>query len=135
LVIEVAQQEMKKNGEWGRLKSLPDSYYKPENLHDPEDQRIMALLLGSQNATGYYYGYGYYGRGIFRILPGPVQVHLIELLCHTGRCFLRKTVSGVVENPLQWEDGEPWEFCLSVEKDASARAYEQLSPARADRGC
>ena len=54
LVIEVAQQEMKKNGEWGRLKSLPDSYCKPENLRDPEDQRIMALLLGSRDATGWY---------------------------------------------------------------------------------
>ncbi len=124
LVIEVAQQEMKKNGEWGRLKSLPDSYYKPENLRDPEDQRIMALLRGSQNATGLY-GYPgyYYAGGVFRVLPGPAQEHLMELLCRTRRCFLRKTTFGSAGTPLQWEDGGPWEFCLSAEKDASARAY------------
>jgi hypothetical protein len=44
---------MRKNGEWGQLKSFPD-YCKLENLRDPKDQRIMALLLGSQDATSYY---------------------------------------------------------------------------------
>jgi len=124
LVIEVACQEMKKNGEWGRLKSLPD-YCKPENLRDPEDQRIMALLLGSQDATGYYYGYPnyYYGRGTRRILPGPVQEYLMPLLCRMGRCFLRQTASDPIGIPLQWDDGEPWEFCLSAEKNTSGRAY------------
>ncbi|MDI6809695.1 MAG: DEAD/DEAH box helicase [Candidatus Eisenbacteria bacterium] len=125
LIIEAAHQEMKKSGEWGQLKSYSDSYGKPENLRDPEDRRIMALLLGSRDATGYYYGYsGYYGRGAFRrILPGPVQEHLMELLCRTGRCFLRKTASGPGESPLQWDDREPWELCLGAEKDASGQAY------------
>jgi hypothetical protein len=124
LVIEVMQQEMKKSREWGRLKSIPD-YCKPENLRDPEDQRIMALLLGSQDATGYYYSYSNYynGRGARRILPGPVQEQLMPLLCRTGRCFLRQTASNPVVSPLQWDDGEPWEFCLSAEKDTSGRAY------------
>ncbi len=127
LVIEATYREMKKNGQWGQLKSLPDSYYKPEIRRDPEDQHIMALLLGSQDATEYYYGYsgyGYYGRGLFRILPGPVQEHLMERLCRTGRCFLRKTVSSPAgEGPLRWDDGEPWEFFLSAEKEASSRVY------------
>jgi len=124
LVIEVMQQEMKKNGEWGRLKSLPN-YCKLQNLRDPEDQRIMALLLGSQDATSYYYSYPnyYYGRGARRILPGPVQEHLMPLLCRTGRCFLRQSASDSVGPPLQWDDGEPWEFCLSAERDTSGRTY------------
>ena len=124
LVIELMLQEMKKNGEWGRLKSLPD-YCKPENLRDPDDQRIMALLLGSQDATSYYYGYSsyYYARGARRILPGPVQEQLMPQLCRTGRCFLRQTASDPIGSPLQWDDGEPWEFCLSAEKNTSGRAY------------
>jgi len=124
LVIEVMQQEMKKNGEWGRLKSIPD-YCKPENLRDPEDRHIMALLLGSQDANGYYYGYPnyYYGRGSRRILPGPMQEQLMPLLCRTERCFLRQTASDPVGSPLGWDDGEPWEFCLSAEKDTSGRNY------------
>lgn len=124
LVIEVVQQEMKKNGEWGRLKSL-SGYYKPENLRDPEDHRIITFLLGSQDSTGDYYGYAgyYYGRGIYRILPGPMQEHLMQMLCRTGRCFLRQTASNPVGSPLQWDDGEPWEFCLSAEKDSSGRNY------------
>jgi len=124
LVIEVAQQEMKKNGEWGRLKSIPGLYWRPENLRDPEDQRIMAMLLGARDATGLYGYPGYYGSGsLRRILPGPMQEHLMGLLCRTGRCFLRKTAAGPGESLLQWDDGEPWEFYLSAEKDPSARAY------------
>ncbi len=124
LAIEVSQQEMKKNGEWGRFKSYPDSYSKAENLRDPEDQRIMALLRGSRGADSFYYGYSYYGKGsVHTILPGPVQEELMELLCRTGRCFLRKTPSGSCERPLQWDDGEPWEFCLSADKDETTRVY------------
>lgn len=124
LVIVVAYREMRKNGEWGQLKSFPD-YCKPENLRDLEDQRIMALLLGSQDATGYYYSYPgyYYGRGARRILPGPIQEQLMPLLCYTERCFLRQTASDPVGSPLRWDGGEPWEFCLSAEKDTSGRNY------------
>ncbi len=125
LVIEVTHREMKKDGEWGQLKSSTDLYCKPENLSDPEDQRIMALLLGSRDATGWYGYPGYsYGRGPFRrILPRPMQEHLMVLLCRTGRCFLRKAAFGPGESLLQWDDGGPWEFCLSAVKDTSARAY------------
>jgi len=123
LGIEVMQQEMKKNGEWGRLKSL--SYFKPENLRDPEDQRIMAMLFGSQEANGYYYSSSsyYYGKGALRILPRPMQEQLMPLLCPTGRCLLRQAASDPVGSPLRWDDGEPWEFCLSAEKDTSGENY------------
>jgi superfamily II DNA or RNA helicase len=124
LIIEAAYREMKKKGGWGQLKSLPD-YFKPSNLHDPEDQRIMAFLLGSQDVNGYYYGYSSYSyrRGAHRILPGPMQEHLMQLLCYTGRCFLRQSASDPAGSPLKWDDGEPWEFCLSVEKDTAGRIY------------
>jgi len=125
LVIEATYRERKKNGEWGQLKSLSGWNFKPENLRDPEDQRIMALLLGSRDAAnGHGYSGYYYGRGDFqRILPGSFQENLMEQLCRIGRCFLRKTVSDSDHKYLQWDDGEPWEFCLSAEKDTSARAY------------
>ena len=125
LVIEVADRDIKKNGEWGQLKSHSDLYGKPQNLPDPEDRCIIALLLGSRDATGYYYDYpGYYGRGSFRrILPGPALEYLMKLLCRTGRCFLRKTPSSSCETPLRWDDGDAWEVCLHVEKDGSGQNY------------
>ena len=124
LVIEATQQEMRKNGEWGRVKSLSAFYGKPENLRDPEDQRIMSMLLGSRDVSDWHGYQGYYGRSAFRrILPGPMQDHLVELLCRTGRYLLRKTSSDPVDGFLRWDDGEPWEFCLNAEKDASARVY------------
>ena len=125
LVIEVMDRDLKKNGEWGQLKSHSDLYGRPQNLPDPEDRSIIALLLGSRDATGYYYDYpGYYGRGAFRrILPGPALEYLMKLLCRTGRCFLRKTPSSSCETPLRWDDGDAWEVCLHVEKDGSGQNY------------
>lgn len=124
LVVETAYQEKKKNGEWGRLKPISGSSFKQENLQNPEDQRILALLMGSRDTKGGY-GYSdyYYEKGVFRILPGPLQEDLMEQLCRTGRCLLRKTACGPGESFLQWDDGDPWEFCLAAEKDPSARVY------------
>jgi hypothetical protein len=125
LIIEVADRDMKKNGEWGQLKSHFDLYGKPQILPDPMDRQIIALLLGSRDVNSYYYGYpSYYGRGTFRrILPVPAQEHMMKLLCHTGRCFLRKAPSSLFENPLRWDSGEPWEIYISAEKDASGQNY------------
>jgi hypothetical protein len=125
LIIEAMYREMKKNGEWGKVKSISDSHLTTENLRDLEDQRIMAMLIGSIDVSDRYGypGYRYYGKGFSRVPPGPMQEHLIELLCRTGRFYLRKTANGPVGTPLRWDDGEPWEFCLSAEKDNSGRSY------------
>lgn len=123
LAIEIAYRERKKNGAWGQLKPIPDFYCRPENLRDPEDQRIIALLLGSRDPSDWYSYSGLYGHKVYRILPGPVQISLVELLCRTGRCFLRKSPSNPCESPLQWDGGDPLEFCLSVDEDSSAQAY------------
>lgn len=124
LTIETAYRERKKKGDWGQLKPIPDFYCRPENLRDPEDQRIIALLLGSRDLSDWYsYSGPYYGNRVYRVLPSPVQRNLMELLCRTGRCFLKKTSSHSCETPLQWDEGEPWEFGVSVEKEVSAQNY------------
>lgn len=125
LVIEVMDRDRKKNGEWGQLKSHSDLYGRPQHLSDPEDQCIIALLLGSRDFTASSYGYPEdYGRGAFlRVLSVPAQEYLMKLLCQTGRCFLRKTPSSPCDHPLRWDDGEPWQFCLSVDKDISGQNY------------
>ncbi len=125
LVIEVMDRDLKKNGEWGQWKSHPDVYSKPQSLPNPEDQHILALLLGSRDVTTSYYDYtGYYRRGAFlRLLSLPTQEHLMKLLCQTGRCFLRKTSFSPCEHPLQWDEGEPWEVCLNVERMTTGQNY------------
>ncbi len=125
LIIEVAHRDMKKNGQWGQVKSHSDLYGKPHSLPDPMDRQIIALLLGSRDTNSYYYGYpGYYGRGAFRrILPAPAQEHMMKLLCQTERCFLKKAPTSFCENPLRWDDGEPWELYVYTERDASLKNY------------
>lgn len=128
LIIEVAHREMKKSGEWGQLKSSADAYARPESLRDPADQRILGLLHGSHDAAGYGYSsnyyYNYHAKGGFRrILTGHLQEHLIPLLCRTGRCFLQTDSDIQFGEPLQWDEGDPWELSLTTEREEASQTY------------
>ncbi|MGB9627767.1 MAG: DEAD/DEAH box helicase, partial [Thermodesulfobacteriota bacterium] len=127
LVIEVAYRQMLRNGQWGKIKSYPNSYFKVENIPDPDDQQIIALLIGSRYSNEYSYVYrypAYYGGNPLGYLsPGPLQTYLMERICRTGRCFLRKANYEIHPIPLRWDEGEPWEFYLCVEKESSNNAY------------
>ncbi len=121
LVIEIAQRQMKKNGEWGKTKFYTSSYIKSENFPDPQDQQIVALLIGSQSSNGYYYGYPSYYRGdsCFYITSVSIMENIMRLISQTGRCFLRKANYEIEKSPIQWDDGEPWELFLSLEKSGN----------------
>ncbi len=122
LVIEVAQRQMKKNGELGKIKSYTSLYLKPENFSDPQDQQIVALLIGSQSYNGYYYGYpSYFRRGTcFYITSVSMMENLMKLLSQTGRCFLRKANYEIEKYPLEWDDAGSWEIFLSLERSGNS---------------
>lgn len=125
LAIEIAYRQMKKSGEWGKTKFYTSSYFKPEYFHDPQDQQILALLIGSQGSNGYYNGYSsYYRRGpSFYITSLSIQENLMRLITQTGRCFLRDANYKIEKSPMKWDDGEPWKFFLSLDNEKSANAY------------
>lgn len=128
LIIQVSHREMKKNGEWSPLKSSTDAYANPENLRDAADQRILGLLHGSDDAAEYGYSsihyYNYYSKAIFRrLVTSNLQEHLVPLLCQTGRCFLQTDSDIHLGEPLQWEEGDPWELSLAAEREEASQTY------------
>ncbi len=92
LALEVASRRRKANGEWQTLRSCPIAGGRLDNLPDPSDRRILALLTGASNG----YGCGPYSFWATRAavplrydVPASMQDTLIPLLCRTGRLRLR----------------------------------------------
>jgi superfamily II DNA or RNA helicase len=115
LVVEVAQRARRINGSWGKLKSKRISLHEIAAVADPADRRILAMLFGSRPEIthGYSPYHGMSARPEF-VLAAPLWDVVLPLMCSTGRCVLRDSTAGNAEQPLQWDDGEPWDFCLHV---------------------
>ena len=124
LVVQIAQRERKIDGNWGKLKYKKFSPQDIPQLTDTTDRRILATLLGAHN--GFAYGYSSYSYGSagnrFTLSP-TLWEFILSLICSTGRCFLQRSVAGENHAPLQWDDGDPWNFCLRVTPADGRRGY------------
>lgn len=124
LIVEVAQRERKMNGSWGKPKSRRFRTEEIDQLPDPMDRRILAILLGARQEQGYGYPSYYYNPAPAQyMLPVTLWEVLLPLMCGTGRCFLRTSATTDGSTPLAWDDGEPWELCLNVVLESSGERY------------
>jgi superfamily II DNA or RNA helicase len=58
------------------------------------------------------------------VLRPEIQATLVEKLCKTGRCRLRRTEDEMNPPALRWDDGRPWRFVIDVKvADAAARRW------------
>jgi SNF2-related domain/Helicase conserved C-terminal domain/SWIM zinc finger len=125
LTIEIAQHDRKINGAWGKLKTKKLGLYEVNHLPDPADRRILAILAGASQGMVYGYGYSSYrdSRSPNFIIPPPLWDVVLPLMCATGRCFLKTSVTDDPHPAVQWDDGDPWELCLKVTHENSAGSY------------
>ena len=127
LTVEVAQREPKRDGAWGKLKSLRIRSSQISDLPDPADRRIMSLLLGARDEmipwSSYHHSpYVDYAPYSY-LLSEPLWDVVLPLICATDRCRLRRSVNSPELRPIQWNDGEPWEFWLKLELGESGEQY------------
>ncbi|MGH7855136.1 MAG: SNF2-related protein, partial [Candidatus Binatia bacterium] len=115
LVLEVAQRERRANGTWGKLKTKKLALNEIGGVVEAADRRILAILFGSRRDVNYLYS-SYYRDSAYPnfVLPAPLWDVVLPLLCASGRCGLRSSVGSDELSPVQWDDGEAWEFCLKV---------------------
>ena len=130
LVIEIAGRKRKKNGEWGKPQTRRIRPMEAEQLPDPADREIIALLLGAEGGSPYGYGYGGYDGSSSQYKPPPaMQATLMRAICRTERCLLRPPserympLQEPTEPPLRWDEGPAWELYLDVQPDAEQRQY------------
>ena len=127
LAISLAWREVKQNGEWGKIRTTGLPTIRVAQLPEP-DRQIVALLVGAREVYSYSYATQYSGAPQTYKLFAPLDQTLVPMMCKTGRCRLQ--ISTDTQNaaradykdemlPLEWDDGEPWEFWLEVRRDES----------------
>jgi superfamily II DNA or RNA helicase len=129
LAISLAWREMKRNAEWGKIKTTALPTIRVAQLPEP-DRQIVALLMGGREHYSYNYSYASQYTGVpnnYKLFE-PLDQTLMPMMCKTGRCRLLVSAAGQTEAyarpkdemlPLEWDDGEPWEFWLEVRRDES----------------
>jgi superfamily II DNA or RNA helicase len=125
LTIHIAQHDRKMNGAWGKLKTRKLGTYEINNLPDPADRRILAILAGAAQGVIYGYGYSSYRDSMSPdiIIPPPLWDVALPLMCATGRCFLQEPKMGDQHPSLQWDDGDPWQLCLKLTHKNDSQTY------------
>ena len=124
LVVGLFYRQRRKNGTWGRPKTLKVGRRLIEGLPDAADREALSLLLGGHQVDTYYSYDPYETTGPARVrLPGPLQSRALSALCATGRAFLRLTPERE-PLPLRWDDGEAWRFAMSVKAEGGMLVLE-----------
>jgi superfamily II DNA or RNA helicase len=135
VVIDLARRERKANGERGPLRPWWHTPATAPARVDPEDLNVLHMLETARQLTTTPASEGDSANTSpaplptlltpvrrFVLAPGR-QAEVIERLCRTGRCRLRRT-DGEDEPPgLRWDDGPPWQFWLDVRCDLTTKRW------------
>jgi len=117
--VQIFARERKADGEWGKLKYKKFTAREVWQIDDVIDRRVMTTLLGATDNFGYGYSLAV---GQF-VLTAPMWDIVLPLMCSTGRCALKESLIGEEFAAIQWDDGAPWEFCLSIAPGEHHKQY------------
>ena len=128
-MIDLARRERKPDGTRGPLRPWWHTPATAASKVDAEDLQVLEHLQQGRDTAAS--GNGPNPRGPSR-MPGAIrrftlapgrQVEVIERLCRTGRCRLRRT-DGEEDPPgLRWDDGPPWQFWLDVRQESGGKRW------------
>lgn len=96
---------------------------------DPEDRDILTLLETAQMTNLLSNGASSNGSSAIAgtnryVLRPEVQAGVVERICRTGRCRLRRTEDEAEPPALRWDDGRPWRFMIETRcADPSAKRW------------
>ncbi len=119
LAVSLAYREMKRTGEWGKIRTTGRPHIQVLQMPEP-DRQILALFIGARE----YYSYAYSNAPDDYQVLAPLDHTVMPLICKTGRCRLLtdpSVLSGSKPEmlPLDWDDGEPWEFWLELRSEGN----------------
>ncbi|QDT38071.1 DEAD/DEAH box helicase [Stratiformator vulcanicus] len=118
LVLQISQRQRRVNGQWGKLKALRMRPGEMNQLEHEDDRTILSYLFGgtpdrsdwaaqrteSTAATSKFH------------VPHELSVRLLPMICRTGR--LRFAGASEKGPTLSWDDNQPWELTVKVERSA-----------------
>ena len=123
LVLDVAFQERKKDGNWSKPKFQSISQRQAEQIQTEPDAAIVPLLFGAQPQQSYGYGYPYgYSSGGSRFTLSAARCRaILPLLGRTGRLFARFGHQKEEIQPIAWDD----RFALAISAAGRQRGRRQ----------
>ncbi len=134
LVVDLARRERKSDGTRGPLRPWWHTAATAAAKVDDEDLQLLEQLAkhrDQETEAANESTNGHLPKGPAR-LPGAIrrfvitpgrQVEVIEKLCQTGRCRLRRTESEEDPPGLRWDDGSPWQFWLDVREEVGGKRW------------
>ncbi|HEY6805301.1 MAG TPA: SNF2-related protein [Pyrinomonadaceae bacterium] len=114
LTIDIGFRELKRDGQWGKIKSLRMEMSQLAKLPEPEDRRLLSILSGSREGMWSSFSYELPSRFI---VSTALQPFLLSSMCATGRCVLRPTERKSEFRKIEWDDDTVWNFYLVVARD------------------
>ena len=139
LVIDLARRERKPDGTRGPLRPWWHTPATAASKVDAEDLQVLELLQQTRDVHARHRPGPAAAATATSSRPGPArlpgairrfvlaagrQAEVIERLCRTGRCRLRRT-DGEDDPPgLRWDDGPPWQFWLDVRPESARQALD-----------
>jgi superfamily II DNA or RNA helicase len=126
IVVEIAYQERKQNGDWAKPKFQAISQDEAEQIRTEPDASIVSLLFGAQKQSpyGYSYGYGYASGGVRFVLSAVQRGAVLPLLGRSGRLFAR---FGPVKQeivPIAWDEGPAWQFRIQMGNENGGKTHQ-----------
>lgn len=144
LIIRFYHRELKKNGEFSKLKAFNLSRNELALFDDTDDREALQLLMGMIPAREYgvydSYDYKYSGRREFTQceLSPAISSFILPKLCARGRLITSDVGdrsgqwAGDDIQPVAWDDGPAWRFRLHFELDEKEHSW--LVSGRIHRG-
>ena len=131
LTLLMQQRETKKNGEFGKWKSLKIDLLNLRLWADHPDLPLLRGLLAYDQSRQHYElnGHQYYGGNQYVervLLPADAHEFLLPQLCQTGRFGWTKqnlTDDELDIHWLRWDDGPPYQFRLRITVDNSKKQW------------
>ncbi len=113
----------RKNGEgWTKPTPLGISQNDIARLPDETDRRVLAILEGARDETGFSHYYDDTRTASQYILTDALTGIVLPLIAATGRLFFEDTGRDH-QTALHVDNAEPWQFRLRVRRDTATQAY------------
>ncbi len=124
LIFETLLQDLRQDGEWGKLRKQRMPRWQLAELPDPGDRQVFAMLAGSrEQMDSSYYGNNY--RDPYDTVPAryrltsPLSLIVVPLIARSGRCFLRLDSRSEETIEVKWDERGPWRFSVVVRGNKS----------------
>lgn len=131
LVIQTSQRQRRSNGQWGKLKPLKLRPGRLEDIEHADDRRILAFMAGgTPERTGWMAQQAEFQTSVHRYrIPFDLCSLILPMTTNSGRLrFLDESEKDWV--PLTWDDGDPWQLCLCLEKNEKENNWQLRAEVR-----